>query len=51
MLRLLSLPKTASAPMAVTNKKSHATLVDALTEFASLRAEWSSLRAARYKRK
>ncbi len=51
MLRLLLLPKSASAPMAVTNKESHMTLINALNEFASLRAEWSSLRTARYKRK
>jgi len=51
MLRQLSLPKSAPAPLAVMNKESHTTLVDALTEFASLRAEWSSLRTARYKRK
>ena len=50
MLRILLSPKSATTPLAI-NEGLHTTLIKALNEFASLRAEWSSLSTDRYKRK
>ena len=51
MLRQLSLPKSATSPLLVTNEDSHTALIGALNEFTSLRAEWSASSVDRYKRK
>ena len=51
MLRLLSLPKPATSPLAVTNEDSHTTLISALDDFAAIRAEWTSSIMNRFKRK
>jgi glycosyltransferase involved in cell wall biosynthesis len=51
MLRLLSLPKSANSPLAVTNEDSHTTLIGALDDFAAIRAEWTSSIMDRFKRK
>jgi hypothetical protein len=51
MLQMLSLPKSATSPLVVTNEDSHTTLIDALDDFTGIRSEWTSSTMDRFKRK
>jgi glycosyltransferase involved in cell wall biosynthesis len=51
MLHMLSLPKSATSPLAAMNEDSHTALIGALDDFSAIRAEWTSSKMDRFKRK